>query len=64
MEERYGLAVNIFQKHNFPILQLYGKHVQNKLVCFWLQTCTKLVILVIRAWKKLLLLYPCILLIY
>lgn len=42
MKERAGLAVNIFQNNNFPILQLYGKHVQNNLVCFWLQTCTKL----------------------
>lgn len=41
MEEGAGIAGNIFQNNNFPILQLYGKHLQNKIVCFWLQTCTK-----------------------
>lgn len=66
MEERAGLAGNIFQNNNFPILQLYGKHVQNNLVCFRLQnsTETERIILVIQTSKNLLLFHPCILLIY
>lgn len=43
-----------FQNNNFPILQLYGKHVQNKIA----------IILVIQTWKNWLLFHPCILLIY